>query len=104
MWPIQIAWHIDDQLGLNWKTVVEVARVLPKGATITGSELMGRTEDAKAVNSLTKTEKIQFDLGGNLVEEWKKRRQTDKRQIEEIRDNSIPGEAGRQEEGQTNEC
>ena len=66
--------HRRQKNDLNWKTVVEVARVSPNDATITEAELMAATEAAKAVSCLTRTGKIQFDPDGNLVETWRKDR------------------------------
>ena len=55
-WLIQVAETIGKQIGLQWKTVVEVARVLADEATIIEVELMTATEAVKAVMCLTRTQ------------------------------------------------
>ena len=55
-WLIQVTETIGKQIGLQWKTVVEVARVLVDEATIIEVELMAATEAVKAVMCLTRTQ------------------------------------------------
>ena len=46
---IQIAERLEEGKEMKWKTVVEVARVLPNEVTITEGELMAASDAARAV-------------------------------------------------------
>ena len=61
-WVLLIAEKIGDQIGLQWKTVVQVARVLDGECTITETELTAATEAALAVKCSTKIGRIEFAL------------------------------------------
>ena len=55
-----------------WKTIVEVANVLPDDATITLAETAAAVGTARAICSLAQSGRICFDLDGNLIEDWNK--------------------------------
>ena len=57
---------------MEWKTAVEVARVLADDATMTQAGTTAAVEAARAIGCLVHTGQIIFDLDGNLVEEWDK--------------------------------
>ena len=55
-----------------WKTIVEVAKILPDDATITQADNTAAVEAARAFGCLVQSGCISFDLDGNLVENWDK--------------------------------
>ena len=68
---------------MGWRTVVEVAKVLPDDATITQAETTAAVEAARAICCLVQTGQIIFDLDGNLIEEWDKNVRRNKIRMEE---------------------
>ena len=68
---IQIAERIEDSpQKMKWKTIVEVAKVLPDDATITLAECTAAVEAARAICCLARTGSVCFDLDANLIEDW----------------------------------
>ena len=71
---IQSSERIEEHVGkMNWKTIVEVSKVFPDDATITQAETFAVVEAAKA-SCVARTGSISFDLDGNLIKEWEKRK------------------------------
>ena len=57
---------------MEWRTIIEVAKVLSDDATITQAETAAAVEPAKAICFLIRNGQVIFDLDGNLIEEWYK--------------------------------
>ena len=55
---------------MRWKTIVEVAQILPDDATIVLAESTAAVEAARAICCPARTGRICFDLDGNLIENW----------------------------------
>ena len=73
---IHVAERIEEDLRqMKWRTVIEVAKILPNDATVTQAEYTAAVESAKATCCLARTGCICFDLDGNLIEEYNKTRQ-----------------------------
>ena len=53
---------------MKWRTIIEVAKILPDDATATQAECTAATEAARAICCLVRTGSISFDLDGNLIE------------------------------------
>ena len=68
-WILQIAETIGHQSGLQWKAVVEVARVLDDECRITEAQLMAAAEAARALICSTKTSNTEFDNRDDCDEE-----------------------------------
>ena len=54
---------------MKWKTIVEVARVLPNDSTVTQTECTAAVEAGRAICSLGRTGAFCFDLDGKLIED-----------------------------------
>ena len=65
----------EDLHQINWRTVIEVAKILPTDATVTQAECTAAVEAAKATCCLARKGCISSDLDGNLIEEYNKTRQ-----------------------------
>ena len=65
---------------MKWKTINEVAKILPDGATVTQAECTAAVEAARAICCLARTGIICLDLAGNLIEDCS-RNKTKKRNI-----------------------
>ena len=68
---------------MKWKTIVEVANVLPDDATITRAECTAAVEAARAICCLARTGSICFDLDGNVIEDCSRNRTKKRNQMEE---------------------
>ena len=55
---------------MSWKTIVEVAQILPDDATIAFAESTAAVEAARAICGPARTGRICFDFDGNLFENW----------------------------------
>ena len=77
---IQIAGKIEeDTHKMKWRTIIEVAKVLPDNATVTQAECTAAVEAARAICCLARTGSICFDLDGissKIATETKQRRNT----------------------------
>ena len=54
---------------MKWRTITEVAKILPDDATVTQVECTAAVEAARAICCLARTGSICFDLDGNLIED-----------------------------------
>ena len=54
---------------MKWKTIIEVAKILPDEATVTQAECTAAVGAARAICCLARTGSICFDLDGNLIED-----------------------------------
>ena len=54
---------------MKWRTITEVAKILPDNATVTQAECTAAVEAARAICWLARTGSICFDLHGNLIED-----------------------------------
>ena len=54
---------------MKWRTITEVAKILPDNATVTQAECTAAVEAARATCCLSRTGSICFDLDGNLIED-----------------------------------
>ena len=69
---IQVAERIEEYASqMKWKTIIEVARVLPNDASVTQAECTATVKAAKAVCCSARTGNMCFDLDGKLIEEYK---------------------------------
>ena len=59
----------DDTHKMKWKTIIEVAQILPDDATVTQAECTAAVRAARAICCLARTGSICFDLDGNLIED-----------------------------------
>ena len=67
---IQVADRIEEDANqTKWKTIIEVARILPNDATVTQARCTAAVEAAKAACCLARTGNICFDLDGKLIED-----------------------------------
>ena len=88
---IQIADNFqEDRHKMKWKTITEVAKILPNNATETQAECTAAVDAAKAICSLARCGSICFDLDGNLIDDYrrnknKKRHKMSGRQMEDAR-------------------
>ena len=57
---------------MKWRTIIEVAKILPDDATVTQAECTAAVEAARAICSLARTGNICFDIDGNLIEDHNK--------------------------------
>ena len=55
---------------MKWKTITEVAKILPDNATVTQAECTAAVDAAKAICSLARRGSICFDLDGNLIGDY----------------------------------
>ena len=55
---------------MKWKTIVEVAKVLPDDSTITQAECTTAVEAARAICRLAQTGSSCFDMDWNLIKDW----------------------------------
>ena len=55
---------------MKWKTITEVAKILPDNATVTQAECTAAVDAAKAICSLARRGGICFDLDGRLIEDY----------------------------------
>ena len=63
---------------MKWKTITEVAKILPNIATLTQTECTAAVDAARAICSLARCGSMCFDLDGNLIED-QRRNKTKKR-------------------------
>ena len=63
---------------MKWKTITEVAKILPNDATVTQAECTAAVDAAKAICSLARRGSNCFDLDENLIEDHR-RNKTKKR-------------------------
>ena len=76
---IQIAGQIEeDRHKMKWKTITDVAKILPNSATVTQAECTAAVDAAKAICSLARCGRICYDLDGNLIQDYR-RNKTKKR-------------------------
>ena len=54
---------------MKWRTIVEVAKILPDDAIVTQAECTAAVRAARAICCLARTGSICFDLDGNLIED-----------------------------------
>ena len=57
---------------MKWRTITEVAKILPDNATVTQAECTAAVEAARAICCLARTGSICFDLDGILIEDCNK--------------------------------
>ena len=70
---IQVTERIEEDVSqMKWKTIIEVARILPNDATMIQAECTSAVEAARAVCCLARTGNICFDLDGKLIEDYEK--------------------------------
>ena len=67
----------------EWRTIVEVANVLPDDVTITQAETTAAVDAVTARCCLVHTGQIIFDLDVNLIEEWDKNTTRTKHRMKE---------------------
>ena len=53
---------------MKWRTIIEIAKIIPDDATVTQAECTAAVEAARAICCLARTGSICFDLDGNLIE------------------------------------
>ena len=75
---IQIAENEEDTHKMKWKTITEVAQLLPDYATVTQAECTAAVEAAKAICCLARSGSISSLPDGNLIEDYS-RNKTEKR-------------------------
>ena len=56
---------------MKWRTITEVAKILPNHATVTQAECTAAVDAVKAICSLACCGSICFDLDGNLIEDYR---------------------------------
>ena len=56
---------------MMWRTIIEVAKILPNDATVTQAERTASVEAARAICCLARIGCICFDLDRNLIEDWR---------------------------------
>ena len=65
----QIAEIEEDTHMMKWRTIIEVAKILPDDATVTQAECTAAVEAARAICCLVRSGSICFHLNGNLIED-----------------------------------
>ena len=72
---MQIAEKIEEELSnMKWKTLIEDAKILLEGSTVTQAECTAASEAALAISSLARTGSICFDLDEKLIEDCTRNR------------------------------
>ena len=85
---MQIAEKIEEELSnMKWKTLIEVAKILLEGSTVTQAECTAASEAALAICSLARTGSICFDLDEELIKDCTRNRKYTKlmKEYEEMR-------------------
>ena len=59
---------------MKWRTIIEVAKVLPDDAAVTQAECTAASEAAIAICCLARSGSICFDLDGKLIEDCSRNR------------------------------
>ena len=68
---VQIAEQIEENTHkMKWRTIIEVAKILPDDATVTQAECTAAVEAARAICCLARTGCMCCDLDGKLIEDW----------------------------------
>ena len=80
---IQVAERIEADIHqMEWRTVIEVAKILPEEATVTQAECTAAVEAARAICCLARTGCMCFDFDGNLIEDFNKKQDKEKERNE----------------------
>ena len=70
-YAIQVTERIGDEVQVRkWRTIIEVAKILPNDATVTQAECTAAVETARAICYLARTRCICYDLDGNLIKDY----------------------------------
>ena len=81
---IQVAERIEEDMHqMKWRTVIEVAKILPNDATVTQAECTAAVEAAKSICYLTRTGCVCMDLDWNLIEDYSKNKTRKRDEMEE---------------------